>query len=80
MGTDRAPRLPLRPDGTVDMQRIWDEGTLIDDALQAAFREAIRQHKASGRPMVFWEDGRIVKLSAEEVEARLEAAEGPTER
>ena len=71
MGGDPAQRPPLRPDGSVDIDRIWEEGTLLDEAMQRAFREAIRQHEFSGVPMVFWRDGKIIEMPAAEVRAGL---------
>jgi hypothetical protein len=32
-------------------------------------REAVRQHKRMGQPLAVWRDGKVVWLSAEEVEA-----------
>lgn len=57
-----------------DIAAIFREGVLIDRALEAATREAIRQHKQAGQPMVVWRDGKVVHISPEEMEAPLPAA------
>jgi hypothetical protein len=49
----------------------FEEGTVIDDALNEGCREAIREHKQSGQPMVVWRNGKTVLLPAEQVEAEL---------
>jgi hypothetical protein len=49
----------------------FEEGTVIGEALNEACREAIRQHKQSGQPMVVWRDGKTVLVPAEQVEAEL---------
>jgi hypothetical protein len=54
----------------------FEEGTPIDEAANEACREAIRQHKQSGQPMVVWRDGKTVLLPAEQVEAELNGGKG----
>ncbi len=51
-----------------DITAIFREGTLIDRAMAAAARDAIRRHKQAGIPMVFWEDGKTVWVDAAELE------------
>lgn len=33
-------------------------------ALKAAVRGVVKRHKQTGRPLVIWQDGRVVKVSA----------------
>jgi len=54
-----------------DIQQIFREGTLIDEALNAAVRDAVQLHKEKGLPMVVWRDGKIVWISPEEAEQAL---------
>ncbi|MCC7495385.1 MAG: hypothetical protein IT204_23750 [Fimbriimonadaceae bacterium] len=41
-------------------------------ALRRGFLAAIRNHQVSGVPMVYWEDGSVIELAADEVLARLQ--------
>ena len=61
----------MTQDNGKDIDAIFREGTLIDRAMQAATREAIKQHKQAGLPMVVWRDGQTVFISPEELEAAL---------
>ena len=57
-----------------DIGAIFREGVHIDCALKAAAREAILRHKQLGQPIPIWRDGKTVLVSAEELEAKLQAA------
>jgi hypothetical protein len=61
----------MTQDNDKDIAAIFREGTQIKRALQAATREAIKQHKQAGLPMVVWRDGQTVFISPEELEAAL---------
>jgi hypothetical protein len=61
----------MTQDNDKDITAIFRDGTQIKRALQAATREAIRQHKQAGLPMVVWRDGQTVLMSPEELEAAL---------
>jgi hypothetical protein len=39
----------------------------IDAAFRRAFRKAVLEHRRAGVPMVFWEDGKIVHVPADQV-------------
>jgi hypothetical protein len=54
-----------------DIQKIFREGTLIDEALNLAVRDAVQLHKEKCLPMVVWRDGKIVWISPEEAERAL---------
>jgi hypothetical protein len=54
-----------------DIGQIFREGTLIDEAMNAAVRDAVQLHKEKGLPMVVWRDGKIVWISPEEAEQNL---------
>jgi hypothetical protein len=58
-----------------DIDKIFAEGILIDQALRKAAREAIRQHKREGRPVAEWRDGRVVWIQPEDIRVDDEAAE-----
>ena len=48
--------------------QIFDDGTLLDQAMQDAFRDACIHHKQGGVPLVVWRDGKIVEIPPEEIE------------
>ncbi len=59
------------PEKTKDIQKIFSEGVLIDEAMRKAAREALRIHKRAGRPLAIWRDGRVQWVSPEEFERGL---------
>ena len=61
----------MTQDNDKDITAIFRDGTQIKRALQAATREAIKQHKQAGLPMVVWRDGQTVFMSPEELESAL---------
>ena len=44
-----------------------------EQALKEAVAEAIADHKRNGDPIVVWQDGKVVKVAADQIEIR-----GPT--
>jgi len=50
-----------------DIAKIFDERTLIEEALNAAVREAVLRHKQLGLPVVVWRDGKTVWIPPEEI-------------
>jgi hypothetical protein len=44
----------------VDIEAAFEEGTLIDEAMDEAVREAVALHQQAGRPLVVWQDGNIM--------------------
>ncbi len=59
---------------TRDIQKIFAEGTLIDEAMGNAAREAHRIHKRAGHPLAIWRDGRVQWVTPEEFERGLAPA------
>jgi hypothetical protein len=49
-----------------DIAQIFRDGTLIDEAMNAAVRDAVQLHKEKGLPLVVWRDGKTVWISPEE--------------
>jgi hypothetical protein len=54
-----------------DIAQIFRDGTLIDQAMNAAVRDAVQLHKEKGLPLVVWRDGKILWISPEEAELAL---------
>ena len=56
------------------IQKVFQEGALIDEAMNAAVRDAVQVHKEKNLPMVVWRNGEIVWISPEEAEQSLASA------
>jgi len=39
----------------------------ILEAVRKGYRQAVREHRAFGLPMVFWKDGKVVWIPADEL-------------
>lgn len=64
---------PEIPDG-ISIEEIFEEGTLIDEALRDAVREAILRHKQAGNPIAVWKDEKVVWIPPEEI--KVEPSDG----
>ena len=53
-----------------DITAIFREGTLIDRAIAAGAREAVRRHKQAGVPMAIWRNGKTVWVDAATLEPK----------
>jgi hypothetical protein len=51
-----------------DISGLFRAGKPIDDALNAAVREAVKRHQQQGQPLVVWRNGRTVLVAPDEVE------------
>ena len=51
-----------------DVEKLFREGTVIDRALRAAPREAIRRHKQAGVPVALWKNGKTVWVDPNELD------------
>jgi hypothetical protein len=60
-------RSEKRADSEKNIDQIFEEGTLIDEALAQGVQEALRIHKQAGLPIVVWEDGQTVWIPAEKI-------------
>jgi len=50
-----------------DIEKIFEEGTPIDNALKAAVRMAVLRHKQLGFPLVDVRDGKVVLIPPDEI-------------
>ena len=57
--------------GPTDVSAILLDGRLVEDALNAAVRDAVQLHREKGLPLVVWRDGKAVWISPEEAERSL---------
>ncbi len=51
-----------------DIGAIMANGEVLDRALAAAQRDAIRRHRLFGVPVAIWRDGKVVIVPAEEIQ------------
>ena len=51
-----------------DLDQIWRDDEPFLEALRQAYRDAVRDHRAKGVPMVFWENGKVVEVPADQLE------------
>ena len=51
----------------VERPAIWPEASALDRAMDVAFMDAVRQHRAANVPMVMWEDGEVKHVSPFEI-------------
>ena len=52
-------------EATID--ELFEDGRAIDQALLDAARDARLLHKAFGRPMATWQDGRVVWIQPDDI-------------
>lgn len=50
------------------LEELFEDGRAIDQALLDAARDARILHKAFGRPMATWQDGRVVWIQPEDIQ------------
>jgi len=49
------------------IEELLEDGTEIDNAIKAAVRYALLQHKRAGNPVAVWEDGKVTWIAPEEI-------------
>ena len=50
-----------------NLDQVFRDGTAIEEAVERAYRRAVRQHRQNGVPMVFWENGKIIEVPADQL-------------
>lgn len=45
----------------------WPQGADLDGAVESAFHDAVRRHRAANEPMVMWENGEVRHVSPFEI-------------
>ena len=63
---------------TRDISQLFDDGTAIAQAMNAAAREAVVQHKQKGLPLVVWRDGQVAWISPDEIDLGPDIHSTPT--
>ena len=58
-------------DGNINgsnIDEIFAQGILIDQAVKKAIQKAVWEHKQVGNPVAAWRDGKVVWLAPEDIE------------
>ena len=50
-----------------DIDRVFEEGRLIDQALVESVKQALLAHKRAGNPIAEWRDGKVVLIQPEDI-------------
>jgi hypothetical protein len=58
-----------------DITKIMSDGKLVDAALVAGVREALRRHMLAGQPIVEWKDGKTVWVPPEKIKEILDRSD-----
>ena len=56
-----------KPAASKNIGEIFREGTLIDEAISRAGREAVEMHRRLGHHIVIWKDGKVVRVPPEAI-------------
>lgn len=62
------------------IDEVWQDDARMQDALDAAFRDAVRRHRAANVPMVMWEDGEVREVSPFDIPLPDDPTEPPARR
>ena len=54
------------PGEPIDIEKAFEEGTLIDEAMNEAVRQAVKRHRDAGMPLVVWRDGKVALISTDD--------------
>ena len=57
----------MKSNSQPDIDRIFEEGTLVDRAFDRAIRAALKMHKRAGNPVPIWKDGRVVWIPPDKI-------------
>src|SRR5205814_4354360 len=74
-GGGSSGRFMANPDPAKDIDRIFADGALVDEAVQTASHVAVDADRRAGRSLVVFRDGRIDHVSPDELHKRLDNPE-----
>lgn len=55
----------------IDIDAIFEEGTPIDQAINAAVKNAVDRHKKLSQPIVVWRDGKVLIIDPKDIDKEL---------
>ena len=60
-----------------DISKLFDDGAAIAQAMNAAVRDAVLQHKQKGLPLVVWRDGQVAWIPPDEIDLGPDSSSPP---
>jgi len=69
-GKSSARRSTRRVARKPDIDALFRDGRVIDEAMRRGVRDALREHKRRGESIVVWQDGSVVTIAAEDIPVR----------
>ena len=64
----------MTPRSASEIEAVMRDDKAVNEAFVAAYRRTVFRHRHLGQPLVVWKDGRVVEVSADDVD--LPAVEG----
>lgn len=55
----------------IDIDALFEEGTPIDQAINAAVKNAVDRHKKLSQPIVVWRDGKVLIIDPKDIDKEL---------
>jgi hypothetical protein len=51
----------------IDIDALFEDGTLIDQAINTAVKNAVERHKKLSQPIVIWRDGKVLIIDPKDI-------------
>lgn len=64
----------MTPRSANDIDAVMQDDKAVNQAFVAAYRRTVLRHRHLGLPLVVWQDGHVVEVSADDVELPPEPA------
>jgi hypothetical protein len=56
---------------SINIDALFLDGNLIDQAINAAVKKAIESHKKLSHPIVVWKDGKVVTIDPKDIDKEI---------
>ena len=70
----------MTPRSPSEIEAIMRDDKAVNQAFVAAYRRTVLRHRHLGLPLIVWKDGRVLEVSAEDVELPAELVEATAKR
>jgi hypothetical protein len=64
----------MTPRSASDIDTVMQDDKAVNQAFVTAYRRTVLRHRHLGLPLVVWQDGRVVEVSADDIELPPEPA------
>jgi len=58
----------MTPRSATEIEAVMHDSKAVNQAFVAAYRRTVLRHRHLGLPLVVWQDGRVVEVSADDIE------------